>query len=237
MLAMAVRVSSRGLGCGTVFALACAGDPLLGSTDTTGTTAAQEASGGPIDCAEYSSTTDIGPAVTVTLRQEGVGPIYYRPHGCGAAIPFDVTAIDGGDRVPHLLGDCTPELCDDFVGASACHETCPNCAAPSAARIEPGEVAQGGWSGTWVVPLEMIEQCAAGTGCQSTCQRRDQAPPGRYEVSLEIFKVCSGGCECDDPTSEGACSLYGGTQLAYPETFVSVIDYPAETAVEILIAE
>jgi hypothetical protein len=237
MVSLSARVASRVLCIGTVFAAACAADPTPASSETTSTTTAPESTGEPVDCAQFVSTQDVGPAVTVTLRQDGIGPIYWRPHGCAGVIPFDVTAIDGGDDVPHLLGDCTPELCDDFVGASACHEQCPNCSPPGAARIDVGEVGQGAWSGAWIVPLQMVDQCAAGTDCQSTCQRRDQAPPGRYEISLEIFKLCTGGCECDDPTSEGPCNLAGGQQLGYPETFVTVIDYPAETVAEIVVAE
>lgn len=220
-----------------MLAFGCAADPAPASDETSGGTTAVETTGEPVDCADFTSTPDIGPAVTVTVRQNGIGPVYWRPHSCAAVIPFVVTAIDGGADVPHLVDDCTPQFCDDFVGASACHEECPNCAPPGAARADIGEIAEGSWSGAWDVPLVMVDQCAAGTGCQSACLRRDQAPAGRYEIKLEIFKLCTGGCECDEPDSEGPCNLSGGQQLGYPETFVTVIDYPAETVAEIVIAE
>jgi hypothetical protein len=238
MVSWAARAESKTwMLVGFVLALGCAADPQPASDETTSTTSSPETTGEPVDCADFTSTPDIGPEVAVTLRQNGIGPVYWRPHGCGAAIPFAVTSIASGEDVPHLLGDCSPEVCDDFVGADACFEECPNCAPPGAARLDIGEVGEGSWSGAWNVPLLMVDQCAAGSGCQSTCQRRDQAPAGQYEIKLEIFKLCTGGCECDDPQSEGPCNLGGGQQLGYPETFTAVIDYPAQTSVEIVIAE
>lgn len=233
---MLPRSRSRTLWLVTAFGTACAADPVPAGTSTT-SEPTTESTGVPVDCNDYTSTNDVGPAVTVTVRQQGIGPIWFRPHGCGGTIPFEVTAIDGDARVPHLLSECSPELCDDFVGASDCHQGCNDCAPPGATRLEIGGLGEGAWSGAWLVPLEMVEQCAAGDACQTTCQRRDQAPAGRYRIALEIFKLCTGGCECEDAVEGQPCNLYGGTQLGYPETFFTEIDYPAQTEAEIFIAD
>lgn len=225
------------LGGVVVAATACSpgsGSPS-GSSDTTAAIDSSTTAPG-LACEEFRSTTEIGPAVSVTVRHEGAQPVYFLPQGCAAIMSFEVTSLDLDTDVPNARSDCLPELCDDFMVASDCFPGCPNCAPPGSGRIDPGATGTGEWSGTWLVPLEMNSDCVSHNSCVSTCQRADQAPAGRYTVGLTIFRTCDGGCECDGD-DDGVCSLYGGTFLGYPQTFVATVDYPNQTTAEIVIVD
>ncbi len=213
----------------------CAGPaPAAGDSTTAAITGSESA---PVDCEQYVSDTTTGPAVTITVRHTGGAPVYFHPQGCGAAIGFDITALASDEVVRYDLGECSPVLCDDFVGAADCNQGCNDCAVPDTARLDPDGMGVGTWPGTWLVPLEMVEQCAGGAGCQTTCLRRDLPPPGFYEFALTVYRVCAGTCECDAPEPDGLCTLSGGAQIAYPQTYTTVIDYPAQNAAEIVIGD
>jgi hypothetical protein len=50
-----------------------------------------------------------------------------------------------------------------------------------------------------------------------------------------VWRTCTGTCECDPPTSD-VCGLWvGDEQLDDPVTFTAMIDYPAQTSVELVI--
>lgn len=225
---------------GLLIAFATACSPA--SSDTTGgsetTVAADSSTTAPgLACEEYRSTTEIGPAVSVTVRHDGGQPVFFMPQGCAAVMAFEVMSLDQDVLVPNVRSDCTPELCDDFMVASDdCFPGCPNCGTPGAGRIDPGATGSGEWSGTWLVPLEMNRECVSHNSCASTCQRADQAPAGPYTVGLTVYRMCEGGCECEGD-DDGVCNLFGGTFLAYPQTFVATVDYPSQTTAEIVIVD
>lgn len=231
----------RSVSLAVLAALAACSPTSKATGDDTGSEGGSSSQGegttGPgLACEDYRSAAEVGPAVSVTIRHEGTTPLYVVPVGCGGAIPIAITTRPGDQEVPYHLGECSPVLCDDFLGATDCQQGCNDCVPPGAARIDPGATGEGSWSGAWLVPLEMSSTCAAGEDCATTCQRQDAAPPGRYQVGLTIYNTCIGGCECEEGSS-GVCSLFGGTQLGYPQTFVTEIDYPAETVAELVLVD
>jgi hypothetical protein len=217
---------------------ACGGSPTpaAGSSETTAV-ADTTSDGSTASCEGFQSASEIGPAVTVTVRHDGGQPVFFVPRTCAGVMGVEVMSLDQDVLVPNVRSDCTPELCDEFMTASDCFPGCPDCAPPGAARIEPGGTVTGEWSGTWLVPLEMNRDCVVHDSCEATCQRADQAPPGRYTVGLTIYRTCEGGCGCEEGDDAGTCNLWGGTFLAYPQTFVAQIDYPNVTSAEVVIVD
>jgi hypothetical protein len=201
--------------------------PSTASSDETGAAA----------CSEYASTPDIGPAVAITVRHEGTTPVFFAPNGCGGALTFAIFDA-AGDLVPYLLdAECFPNTCEGFVDAADCSVGCNDCAPPSAGRIDAGAEGAGQWPGRRLAPLELSEACAPADGCPATCVRPDQAPSGSYRVELTVWRTCTGTCECDAPSS-GVCGLWtGDEQLDDPVTFTAMIDYPAQTSVELVITD
>ncbi len=201
------------------------------------TTQASADEGTAPNCKEFRSTDESGPPVTIAIRHTGTTPVYFDPHGCGGSIGFEVIQLPEGTPAPYILEHCGPSLCDDFMAADSCSPSCPDCGVPSSGRFDAGGIGQDVWPGTWLVPLEMPAGCASGAACDSTCQRRDTAPAGRYQIGLQVFRTCSGTCECDGPSESGVCLLSGGSQLGYPITFAVEIDYPEQTAAEIVMTD
>jgi hypothetical protein len=187
-------------------------------------------------CEMYARAPDIGPAVAVSVRHQGTTPLFFQPRGCGGSMVFEITS--GGTPVPYLLdGECSPNTCDGFVGASDCSVGCNDCAPPTAGRIEPGGVGQSAWPGRRTTELELVDACAPAADCPDTCLRPDQAEPGTYEITFTAYRTCTGTCECDGPSS-GVCGLWtGDEQLSDPATFSVTIDYPAQTMAEIVLGD
>lgn len=199
-------------------------------------TASSDETGAPA-CSEYASTPDIGPAVAITVRHEGTMPVFFEPHGCGGALTFSIFDAAGAS-VPYLLdAECFPNTCEGFVDASDCSVGCNDCAPPLAGRIDAGAMGEGQWPGQRLEELELSPACAPADGCPDTCVRPDQAPAGTYAIELTVWRTCTGTCECDGPTS-GVCGLWtGDEQLDDPVTFSAMIDYPAQTSVELVITD
>jgi hypothetical protein len=209
----------------------------VGSEGTSAaSTTSADATGVP-SCDEYSSTPDIGPAVAITVRHEGTAPVFFAPNGCGGALSFAISDA-AGNSVPYLLAaECSPNTCEGFVSAPDCSVGCNDCAPPSAGRIEAGAVGEGEWPGRWLAQLELSAACAPADGCPTTCVRPDQAPAGTYTIELTVWRTCTGTCECDAPGS-GVCGLWtGDEQLDDPAVFSAMIDYPAQTSVELVITD
>lgn len=211
-----------------------------GETGSEGTSAASTTSidetGAP-SCEQYQSPPVLGPAVAVTVLHQGTTPVFFDPHGCGGALTFAI-ADAAGNPVPYLLdSECFPNTCEGFVGALDCSVGCNDCAPPSAGRIDAGAMGEGQWPGHRLETLELAEACVLASDCPDTCVRPDQAQAGTYAIELTVWRTCTGTCECDGPGS-GVCGLWGGdAQLDDPVTFTAMIDYPAQTSVELVITD
>ncbi len=148
---------------------------------------------------------------------------------------FEISS--GGAPVPYLLdSECFPSTCDGFVAASDCAVSCNDCQSPNAGRIEPGGVGEGTWPGRRTTELDLVDACAPAADCPATCLRPDQAEPGTYEISFTAYRTCTGTCTCDGPATD-TCGLWNGEQLADPVTFSVTVDYPSQTAAEIVLSD
>lgn len=212
------------------------GETSTGPDPTLTTSAASTDETGAPSCEQYEPPPVIGPAVTVTVLHQGTTPVFFDPHGCGGALTFSI-ADAAGDPVPYLLdSECFPNTCDGFVGALDCSVGCNDCAPPNAGRIEAGAMGEGQWPGHRLETLAFIEACAPALDCPDTCVRPDQAPAGTYAIELTVWRTCTGTCECDVP-DPSVCGLWGEAQLDDPVTFTAMIDYPAQTTVELVITD
>jgi hypothetical protein len=226
------------------------GGPTSGDDDDDGATSADDddddddgdesgapSSTGAASCEMYEPVADIGPAVDITVRHDGTTPVFFDPYGCGGSLTFTITA-GGGEPVPYLLdSECTPNTCDGFVAASDCFVGCNDCGVPSAGRIDAGGMGDSLWPGRINTELELLAECVPEGDCPDTCQRPEQAPPGTYEIAFTAYRTCTGTCECDGPSS-GICSLWSYDEaLSDPVTFRATVDYPTQTAVEIVITD
>ena len=207
-----------------------------GSETATASSTASDDESAAAACEQYQPTPEIGPAVTISIRHDGTAPVYFAPHGCGGAITVAITDASG-QSVPYLLdGECFPNTCDGFVGAADCSVGCNNCAPPYAGRLEAGATAEAQWPGRVLTSLELVDACAPASDCPDTCVRPDQAPAGTYALELTVWRTCTGTCECDPP--QDVCGLWNGDeQLADPVTFTAMLDYPAQTSVELSITD
>jgi hypothetical protein len=186
---------------------------------------------GAAACEGYESPdVDPGPRVDAIIRSDATAPVYFDTSGCSNTPVLQITG-PGGEPVPYLLGT----LCDAFIGGTECDVGVEDCAAPNGGRFEPAATTDAGWPGWTLSEVEVDPACAPEPNCPSTCQLMDQAPPGTYEIALTVFRSCTGTCECDDVLP--VCGLFGANELGDPVTFTALVDYPAQTSVEIVITD
>lgn len=211
-----------------------------GST-VSATSSEESGTGGPM-CEQYESAPDIGPAVDIAVRSEATTPVYFASTGCFPSLRLDVVGPDGV-AVDHILGECA-ETCDAILSQEegGCLVGCPDCGTASGERIEPAGEDVARWTGRSNTVLDLDTRCvmrAEDVGvepCPATCKREDQAPAGTYEVSLTVYRSCTGDCACDGEVVP-TCGLWGQIELSDPEVYTVTIDYPAQTTAEIVIVD
>jgi hypothetical protein len=199
-------------------------------------TGESEGESGGLTCDAYASD-ETGPAVTVTIRNDGTVPVFFRPNGCEGAVPLEIRGPDGSPIVWWIADDCWPMLCDDFVGAPDCHLACVDCEGPSGFRLEPGGSTSVVWSGAALESLSMPMECAPGEACQRDCWRREQAAPGTYAFGLTVHRACAGECDCFQPRDAAACQLWTHPELSEPVEVVTTVEVPARDAVDLVIVD
>lgn len=206
---------------------ATSGSVSTSLSDTSGSTGADA-------CSEFVSTREIGPSLTLRVRNDGDAPVWVVPVGCGGAVPFEILGL-AGQTVRWHYGECFPERCDDFFGATDCYLGCPDCAPPSVAQLGPAATAQSTWSGVSLTPLQMTPECAPGEECQRECLREDQAPSGEYTLQLTVYTACTGTCDCDNPNPDGLCPMWELAELSDPMELAVPFSYPDAAEVEVAI--
>jgi hypothetical protein len=212
-------------------------DALTGGTGETGGTGTGDTSVTPTtagpDCSQYAND-ELGPTVEITIRHTGSEPVWLPAGDCSGAPElrvFDAMNIDRFDTG----GSCGSRQCAAIMTLESCELACDPCAPPSLVRVDPGATIVVIWAAVLAEELEMTAECAPGIDCAGPCQRLVRAPEGVYTVELPAFLGCTGECVCDPPDPNNFCSLYGVAEGGEPTTFTVMIDYSAETAVEIVI--
>lgn len=212
-----------------------------GSMSATGSTVSATSNGETTDglvCPDYVSTPDIGPVVEISVRSESTVPVFLASSGCFATPQLDIIG-PGEVVVDHRLSECA-DRCDDILSGeeNSCLVGCPDCGTVSGERLDPGSQETARWLGRTNSVVDLVPSCLGidDEACPATCKLSDQAPAGTYELSLTVYRSCTGECECDGgavPT----CGLYTQIALSDPEVYTVTIDYPAQTTAEIVITD
>lgn len=205
------------------------------TSSTMSTTTAGDTSGTTGDaCSQFVSTREIGPSVTLRVRNDSDAPVWVVPVGCGGAAPFELLGL-GGESLRWQTGECFPVMCDAFFDAADCYLGCPDCAPPNVARLDPTKRAESTWSGVSLTSLQMTPECAPGEECQRECLRADQAPGGEYTLQLTVYTGCTGACECDVPDLDGLCPIWEQAELSEPTTLAVPFSYADTPEVELVV--
>lgn len=208
-----------------------------GSSGTTGTPTASgtlDPTTGAQQTCDDPSVAEVGPEVTVHLKNDGASPIFVdRRVFCSAADPFSIVS-PGGETLHTGLGLC------DFSCAVVLAEDCgcqAGCGDPGrVVQIDPGVTYTVAWSGEHWADATLPAECV-GT-CGESCLAREQAPAGMYKVVARASGQVEGcddcGCVGDSAgDSIGWCEIEGAR--AGEEVVVEgALDYPAQTEITLV---
>jgi hypothetical protein len=172
--------------------------------------------------------------VEITLFNPGTDPLWLVTTGCGG---LPVLEILDASQQDHFYGgsECSPTFCHEFMGAGECQVGCNNCAPPSARVLLPGGRVTINWPGSRVETKTLTAECAPGMNCQEECLVGHAAAPGSFSVQVAGFTTCSGACACDVPNQTDSCTLFEVVELGQPVEFSAQFEYPAVTAVEVVL--
>ena len=224
---------SAGTETGTASGTQTGGTATSTGTETSAGTETAGTSEG-LACADFLSDPEIGPPVTLQVRNGGAATLYFQPVGCGGAFPIAIKGA-GDVAIDWQLGECSPVVCDAFLDQADCTLGCNDCAPPLTGRIDSAGGRSTTWPGVQHTQLQMTAECAPGTECQRPCERRDQAPAGVYTVELTLYSGCAGACECDIEPEDGVCTIYEGpAELTDPVTVTAQFSYPDQLVVDLL---
>lgn len=201
------------------------GDPTT-ETSTDGTTAPTTGEPACVD----PSLTDIGPAVAVTLRNDGAARLFLNlQEMCTSVLP--IALRDAGDVAVKINKDACENGCDAVLsGGCGCPAGCP---IGDVVQLEPGGTFVTTWSGRVWNEHTLPAECPM-DGCEPQCFAAAQAPAGTYTVSaraLDAVVDCE-PCTCE-PGPEGSCVFTGGFAMGAEVVAEAELVYPTQTAVEV----
>lgn len=201
------------------------GDPTTG-TSTDGTPAPTTGEPACVD----PSLTDIGPAVEITLRNDGAARLFLNlQEMCTSVLP--IALRDAGDVAVKINKDACENGCDAVLsGGCGCPAGCP---IGNVIQLEPGGTFVTTWSGRVWNELTLPAECPM-DGCEPQCFAAAQAPAGTYTVSaraLDAVVDCE-PCTCE-PGPDGSCVLNGGFAMGAEVVAEAELVYPTQTGVEV----
>ncbi|MFY0536386.1 hypothetical protein [Nannocystis pusilla] len=196
------------------------------SPSTDGTTAPTTGEPACVD----PSLTDIGPAVEVTLRNNGAARLFLNlQEMCTSVLP--IALRDAGDVAVKINKDACENGCDAVLSGGC---GCPaGCGPGQVVQLEPGGTFVTSWTGRVWNELTVPAECPM-DGCQPQCFAADQAPAGTYTVSaraLDAVIDCE-TCTCE-PGPEGSCLINGGFAMGAEVVAEAELVYPTQTGVEV----
>lgn len=207
-------------------------------TSTTGggtaTSATTTATGGLEVCEDPSVPVDeIGPAVAVTVRNAGAADIFIAGHGfCGDPV-FTLHDADDNQVLTWIGAECPP-LCGAVLGDGHCGCNDIGCL-PGVVKIAPGGVFVDTWKGFRFELVQPPAECVPESCVGQSCSIRRQTESGIYTVAASANSafVCTiDDCACE-PNAEGWC-VVPDAELEPATTVTAMLDYPNETAVELV---
>lgn len=200
----------------------------------TGTSATTTATGGLDVCEDPSVPVDeIGPAVAVTVRNAGAADIFVLGHGfCGDPV-FTLHDADDNQVLTWIGADCPP-MCEQVLEYDNCGCNDIGCT-PGVVRIAPGGVFVDTWKGFRFDIVQPPVECVSESCAGQSCSIRRQTESAIYTVAARADSafVCTiGDCACE-PNAEGWC-VVPDAELVPVTTVTAMLDYPNETAVELV---
>jgi hypothetical protein len=201
------------------------------TTSPTGTSTAPTTGGDACE-AFMSDTDDLGPPVKLTLVNTDDDQVFVSTTGCGGLPAISLLDADQRDRL-YAGSSCSPDVCQEFLGADSCSPICDNCAPPFGRLIQPGGSFEMNWPGVLAETATMTAECAPGTDCQRDCAILRKAEPGTYSFGITFFKTCTGTCVCDEIEGVPSCPLWQQVEFGAPVEIAVPFDYPAVTEVEL----
>lgn len=198
------------------------------ATDTDGTTAPTTGEPACVD----PSVTDIGPAVDVTLRNNGATRLFINlDRNCTPILPFGMR--DANDAEVRIDKDACENSCDEVLG-DACG--CPaGCGPPDVLQLEPGGTFFGTWTGRVWTDVTLPAECLPPGGCEPVCAAATQAPAGTYKAFSRAHDavVDCDTCTCV-PDPDGSCILNGGFAMGNEVLAEIDFEYPTQTGVDVV---
>lgn len=231
----------------SVFAAACGekGDDTEGTPTGTTTTTTDTTDGGPTTGTTTDGTTapttgepacvdpsltDIGPAVEVTLRNDGDARLFLNlQEMCTQVLP--IALRDASDVALEINKDACENSCDEVLSAEC---GCPlGCGPGQVVQLEPGGTFVTSWSGRVWNEVTLPAECLMDS-CEPQCFAAAQAPAGTYTVSARAHDmvVDCAPCTCE-PGPEGSCLLNGGFAMGAESVAEAELVYPTQTGLEV----
>lgn len=197
-------------------------------TDSGGTSTGTPTTGEPGACVDPSET-DIGPAVAVTIRNDTAMPLFFPLADlCDPLLPFQV--LDADDVVVKTTVRACEFSCETVLqGNCGCGL---GCGTAPAVKIEPGGAHIATWSGVQWITTAVLAECVE--GCEPECVARATTPAGTYTLRSTAYEAVTACEPCDCQAGpDGTCEVAGEGE---GQTFTAeiTIDYPGETAAEIV---
>lgn len=204
------------------------GNSTTGSSTDTATDGPTSPTTGEPACVD-PSLTDIGPAVEVTLRNDGTARLFLNlQEMCTSVLP--IALRDAGDVAVKINKDACENSCDEVL-AGGCG--CPaGCALGQVVQLEPGGTFVTTWTGRVWNEHTLPAECPM-DGCAPQCFAAAQAAAGTYTVSaraLDAVLDCE-PCTCE-PGPEGSC-VFNGFAMGAEVVAEAELVYPTQTGVEV----
>jgi hypothetical protein len=204
--------------------------PTTGSTTNPSTDGTTAPTTGEPACVD-PSLTDIGPAVEVTLRNNGAARLFLNlQEMCTTVLP--IALRDAGDVAVKINKDACENSCDEVLsGGCGCPAGCP---IGAVIQLEPGGTFVTTWTGRVWNEVTMPAECPM-NGCQPQCFAAAQAPAGTYTVSARAHDMVGEcvACTCE-PGPEGSCEISGGLAMGAEAVAEAELVYPTQTGIEVV---
>lgn len=203
--------------------------PPTSSGPDTGTTDVVETTG---EVCEKPLGDPLTPSVEIKITNGGATQVYVdRSIFCFSVNPFDILGPDMTEQKTEL--GSFEFTCDEAqIGECGRNPGCP--IVGQAVQLDPGATLTVHWDGgTWTTAT-LSETCAE-QFCGG-CWIAQQAPAGTYTVrvgSATSLDGCDGPCQACVANPDGTCTAEGSR--AENTLTEVVLDYPAQTSVEVII--
>jgi hypothetical protein len=224
-----------GSGSQSTSATATTATTATSTTGTSGTTAAT--TGGP-SCEGFDDDLDLGPQVTVTVRNEGTEPLYLRTYSCSNSV---LEVLDpGGEPVEWRIDPWLPP-CSDILEDESCSPPGSSCIW-AVLQMDPGGQVEETFAGFALEYARLPDGCALNNGefCGPGCVIRREPEPGEWTFQVNVatqIDCMQASCECTEPPVNGTCPITDADDIGLPDIHPVgfTVPYPGTSNLEIVL--